>query len=138
MLNSLHNQVPTSTAHRPKARYQVTTLKAYPNAMALRARSYGGVNPKDIIDSIANNEDDVESVSLKANSLFQMKSDEYVAALGNALANNEHVTQLHLSDCGVTDAGAANLAAALESNASLTELVSNYFQSLKLATCTRN
>ena len=106
--------------------------------MALRARSYGGVNPKDIIDSIANNEDDVESVSLKANSLFQMKSDEYVAALGNALANNEHVTQLHLSDCGVADAGAANLAAALESNASLTELVSNYFQSLKLATCTRN
>ena len=54
---------------------------------------------------------------------FQMRSDEYVAQLAVALANNQHVKELNLTNCNIGDKGGERLGELLAANRVITTLL---------------
>ena len=55
---------------------------------------FGVVPPTTILDKAAANDPTVTSVTFTGNALWQMKSYEYCARLGEALKTNTHITDV--------------------------------------------
>jgi|EP01049_Picozoa_sp_SAG25_P013252 hypothetical protein len=77
------------------------------------------------ISRIASNDPEMSGVSLAKSTVFAMKANEYTEKLCAAMAQNTHMTSLDLTECGITDAGAALLGAQLAHNSTLLKLVLN-------------
>ena len=71
----------------------------------------------DCIAAIAANDPEMKTCTdLAASTVFSMKSNEYTDKLCAALSKNTQLTDLDLSDCGLTDANAVSLAQTLSAS----------------------
>ena len=83
---------------------------------------FGAATPKAVIDQVAANDPGLTALNLAGNALFQMKAHEYCGLLAQALKSNTNVTDVNLTNCGITDADVALLAESLPVNSTITNL----------------
>mmetsp|Transcript_42082 Transcript_42082/g.82329 ORF Transcript_42082/g.82329 Transcript_42082/m.82329 type:complete len:258 (+) Transcript_42082:242-1015(+) len=77
------------------------------------------VSAADTIAQVAANDATLEVLDLSGSAIFQMKPDEYMAQISEALAKNTVVKELVLVNCGIGDRGCESLQAALAVNTTL-------------------
>lgn len=74
------------------------------------------------IKRLAENDPELKSCDLSNSAVLQMKSNELMPQLADALARNTVCTELNLMGCGIDDAACEHLGRALQLNATLTAL----------------
>jgi len=79
-------------------------------------------NPIQIIDRVGANDPTLTRINLNSNALFNAQPDDYAIPLAKALAGNTIVTEVKLSDCGISSQGAIAFAEALKTNQIITLL----------------
>jgi len=80
------------------------------------------MNPATAIEKVIGNDSTVTRVNFNSNALFNSLADEHAVNLAKGLANNSHVVEVKLSDCGISNAGALAFAEVLKVNPTLTHL----------------
>eukprot|EP01090_Pellita_catalonica_P012474 TRINITY_DN2723_c0_g1_i1.p1 TRINITY_DN2723_c0_g1~~TRINITY_DN2723_c0_g1_i1.p1 ORF type:complete len:522 (+),score=100.04 TRINITY_DN2723_c0_g1_i1:41-1606(+) len=78
--------------------------------------------PRTAIAALKENDPEMVKLDLSGNTLFQMKSVAYCAAMAEGLKVNTVCTEVHLKKCGISDSSVQKLALALKSNNTLVEL----------------
>jgi len=79
-------------------------------------------NPVNVIERVAANDESLARINLNSNALFNALADEHAVNLAKALAGNNHVTEVKLSDCGISTNGANAFAETLKVNSTITVL----------------
>lgn len=73
-------------------------------------------NPVNVIERVAANDSTLTRINLNSSALFNAQADEHATNLAKALASNTFVTEVKLSDCGISTAGALAFAETLKVN----------------------
>ncbi|KAL1521096.1 hypothetical protein AB1Y20_022650 [Prymnesium parvum] len=91
-----------------------------------RAASFSRKNLRmtagEAIKRLAENDARLTTCDLSNSAVLQMKANELMPKLGEALANNTVCTELNLASCGIDDASCEHLGTALQRNSTLTLL----------------
>jgi len=79
-------------------------------------------NPVNAIERVVANDPTFTRINLNSNALFNALADDHALNLAKALASNGHVTEVKLSDCGISSNGALAFAETLKVNSTITHL----------------
>jgi len=80
------------------------------------------IMPREVVEKLNAVDPEFKIIELSKNSIFQMKSLEYLTPMCKALETNPYVTEVHLAGCQISDQGAQKLAMMMKANSTIVEL----------------
>eukprot|EP01088_Endostelium_zonatum_P014510 TRINITY_DN3214_c4_g1_i1.p1 TRINITY_DN3214_c4_g1~~TRINITY_DN3214_c4_g1_i1.p1 ORF type:complete len:867 (-),score=334.75 TRINITY_DN3214_c4_g1_i1:92-2692(-) len=80
------------------------------------------IMPREVVAKLEAVDPDLKIIDLSKNSIFQMKSNEYITSMMKPLETNPHVTELHLAGCQISDQGAQKIGNMMKLNSTIVEL----------------